>query len=101
MSGGDMTGAILEHVRVGPLKNPGRAAAKTGSMFAQLIAPSAGLDTNQPDFLVFDEVVEDADGIGSAADTGNDCGGQLALGLEDLRTASRPMTRWKSRTMVG
>ena len=45
--------------------------------------------------------MEDSHGIGAAADTGDDGRRQPAFRFQDLLRASRPMTDWKSRTIVG
>ena len=45
---------------------------------------AGGLSTNQPNLGVFEKGVENAHGVGTAADTGNDGIGQLAKLLQTL-----------------
>ena len=54
-------------------------------MLAAVEALAGGLDADQPDRLVADEVGEDADGVGAAADAGDDRVGQPPFLLEHLR----------------
>ena len=81
----DLSGGILQHVGIGSLQHARRAAAKTRRMFAQLVAAPSGFDADELHFFVLDEVIENADGIRSAADAGDDGSGQFAFGFENLR----------------
>ncbi len=45
---------------------------------------AAGFDADQLHAFVFDERVEDADGVAAAADAGEDGIGQAAFGFENL-----------------
>src|SRR5208283_2617162 len=59
----DLACSILQHVRISSLQNARRAAAETGCVLAKRLTAAAGLDSNEFDFLVFEEVVEDANGV--------------------------------------
>ena len=53
-------------------------------MLAGVDAQAARLDTDQLDTLFLDKVVEHADGVGAAADTGQHCIWQPSLGGQQL-----------------
>ena len=75
---------------------PERCGVPAGSM------PSPAASTPiSCDLGVVDERMKDADRVAAAADAGDDRVGQAARLLEDCSRASRPMTDWKSRTIVG
>ena len=77
-----------------PAVERGRVAARLGTLAARFAA-----DQLHPG--VGDEGVEDADGVGAAADAG-DHGVRQPAGLgQHCSRASTPMTRWKSRTIIG
>ena len=61
----------------------------------------AGLAADQADRLVRDELMEDPDGVGTAADAGDHCVRQPPGGAITCARASTPITRWKSRTISG
>jgi hypothetical protein len=93
---------VLQDVGVGALEDAGKPPPlKRAAWSPRSGASAAGFDADEADFLVGDELVEGADGVGAAADTGDDRGGQAAFLVRESARASRPMTRWKSRTMVG
>ena len=73
-----------------PCSTPGEPPLEARGVFAQLCAAAAGFHADQFNFLVLDKFVEDADGIRAAADAGDDRGGQLAFGLENLRAGFAP-----------
>src|ERR1019366_8732984 len=77
--------SILQHIRVSSLQNARRATAKTGRMIAERFAAPPGLDSDEFNFLVFEEVVEDADGVRSSANASDDGSGKLAFSLKNLR----------------
>src|SRR5262249_49788520 len=54
-------------------------------VLAQLRPPAAGFYANQLDALVFDELVEDADRVRTAANAGNDRRRKPAFSFENLR----------------
>src|SRR5207244_6271004 len=84
MGGRDLPIRILQHVRVCSLQDSRRSAAKTRRVLAQLLTATAGLYSNQPNFLVLDEVVEDPDRIRATAYAGDDCSRQLPFRFQDL-----------------
>src|ERR1019366_5058137 len=79
-----LAGLVLQHVGIRSLQNARRAAAETGRVLAERFAPAAGFDSDEFDFLVFEEVVENADRVRSSADTGDDGVGKFAFGFADL-----------------
>src|ERR1700691_1302484 len=80
----DLTGWILQNIRIGSLQNPGRTATKPRCMLAESLASSASLDPNQFNVFVFKKVVEDADRVRSPANAGKDGVWKLAFGFADL-----------------
>ena len=65
-------------------------------------AVAAGLDADDPHVAVVEEGVEQADGVGAAADAGDQRVGQAAFRLAASAPWPRvPITDWKSRTMAG
>src|SRR5215470_14500925 len=85
MRGRDLAGFVLQNVGESSLQNAGSASTKAGGVIAEPLASSSSFDSDQLDLLVFDEVVEDANRVRSAAHTGNDRFRQLAFCLENLR----------------
>ena len=83
------------------VQDAGLAGGEGGRVLAGLDAVSGGLAADEPYAGVGDEGVEEADGVGAAADAGDRGVGQPAGPLQELRRASTPMTRWKSRTIAG
>ena len=99
---GDLAGVILQDIGIGSLQYARAAALETCGVVAQGFAASAGLDADQADVGLFNEVVEGADGIGAAAHAATITAvGNLDSFSSICRFISCPMTRWKSRTMVG
>src|SRR5450631_328976 len=82
--GRDLTRSVLQDVRISSLQNARRTAAETSRVLAQSFAESAGFHSDEFDFFVFEEVVENADGIRSSADAGDDGVGKFAFGFADL-----------------
>jgi hypothetical protein len=70
-------------------------------MLAGLDAMAGCLDAEHRDVGIVEERVEQPDRVRSAAHRGDQQVGQAALGLEDLRAVSVPITDWKSRTSSG
>jgi hypothetical protein len=97
----DLAVFILQHVGIGALQHAGRSALEARRVIAERLAAAAGFDADQANFLSSGELVERADGIRSAADAGDDRGRQTAFFLQNLLRISMPMTRLKSRTIVG
>ena len=85
----DLAVLILQDVGEGSLQDAGRAALEAGCVLAESGSAAAGFDADEADLAVGDELVERADGVGSAADAGDDGGGQAAFLLEDLLASSR------------
>src|SRR5580692_11850078 len=81
----NLPSVILKDIRECPLQHAGRSALKTCGMFSECSAPSTGFDADQTDVFIRDEFVESANGVRSAANAGDDCVGQAALFLENLR----------------
>ena len=59
------------------------------------------LDADELDALVVDEGREDPDRVRAPADAGDDGSGSRPSCSRICARASSPMTRWKSRTIVG
>jgi hypothetical protein len=62
---------------------------------------AGGLDAVDLDAGIVEEGVEQAHGVGAAADAGDQRIRQTAFGLLHLRRVSLPMIDWKSRTIAG
>src|SRR5580692_10023031 len=76
---------VLQHIRECALQHSRRSALEPHSMIAERRATPAGLDADQPHFLVFDELVESTNRIRPAANTSNHCAGQPSFLFQDLR----------------
>ncbi len=81
---GDLARVVLEHIRVGALEHARAGGEEPRGVVAENLAAAAGLDPAQGDARVGEEGVEDADGVGAAAHTGDHHVGQAALGGEHL-----------------
>src|SRR5277367_4318479 len=75
---------ILQQVRKCALQNARRSATKARCMFAEFYSAASGLNSDQADARIGDELVEGSDGVGAAADTGDDRGWQPAFLLLNL-----------------
>src|SRR5580698_3979207 len=75
---------ILQQVRKRSLQYARRSSLKTSCVIAESMAAPAGFYSDQLHSFVFDEVVEDPDGVRSATDARDDCGRQFSLCLENL-----------------
>ncbi len=65
-------------------------------------AVTGGFDAVDFDCLLVEERMEQAHGVGAAADAGDQRIRQAAFGLPCICSrVSRPMMHWKSRTMAG
>lgn len=80
----DLTIAILQHVRAHTVQHTWRSLAQRCTVTIRVYAVAACLDADQAHALVLDEGVEEADGVGAAADARNDGIGKLALLLLKL-----------------
>src|ERR1700691_1491665 len=87
---GDLPRGILQHVRVSALQNSRRSSAKPRRMFTQAFAAAARLDSNQANFLIFYELVEDSDRVRPSTNARDDRGRQFPLSLQDLRPSLAP-----------
>src|SRR5271167_3691619 len=87
VSGGDLSGAVLQHVRVRALEDAGAASAvavEAGGVLAERVAAASGFDADELDAGVVEEGVEGADGVGASADAGDDSGRKLRFRFQDL-----------------
>jgi len=75
---------ILHQVGVHAEEDPLGAMAQRRAMFATFDAVATGLDTDQAHAGIINEIGKHADGIGAAADTGDDRIGQPVLGSLQL-----------------
>src|SRR6059058_5604871 len=85
MGWGDLTVAILQHIRKCSLKNTWAAAIETGRVLAQFLSPTAGLHADKLDFLVAQKRMKNSHSVRPATDASDDGAGQPALCFEDLR----------------
>jgi len=83
------------------LQHSRRSAPEPGSVLTQLISVAASFHSDQLNFLIFQEIVEDSDSIRPSAYARNDRGRKFSFRFQNLRPRLPPMTRWKSRTIVG
>jgi hypothetical protein len=74
------------------LQHAGRAAAETRRVLAQPFAATAGFDADQLDARVRQKGVEDADGVRTAADAGENASGRRPSASRICRRASSPIT---------
>src|SRR5882724_424659 len=88
--GRNLSGLILQHIRIGPLQHARRTSTETRGVFTQAFAPPARLHPDELHFLVFDKFVKDADGIRPATDTSNDRLGKFSFSPKDLRPRLAP-----------
>src|ERR1700730_16890616 len=75
----NLTVSVLKQVRIAAVQHAGAAGNKRGRMLAALDPGSRGFDADQRHVLVIKKRCEDADGVGTAADTGHHHIGQLAV----------------------
>src|SRR6266853_3375063 len=75
---------VLQDVRVGALQDARQTSAQTSGVFADLVAASAGFNANQLYPLVAEKLIENANRVRAASDTGDDGGRQLAFRFQDL-----------------
>src|SRR5207237_4446170 len=85
MGCGDLTVAILQHIRKCSLKNTWAATIEPGGVLAQFFSATAGLHADELHFLVAQERMKNSHGVGSAADASDDSIRQTALSFENLR----------------
>ncbi|MFM1944508.1 MAG: hypothetical protein RI897_3490 [Verrucomicrobiota bacterium] len=89
-SGGDGVGEldlaviVLEEVGAGALEDAEGAALEAGGVLFGEDAFTAGFDADHGDGCILEEGVEEADGIGAAADAGDEEVGEAVFFFEDL-----------------
>jgi hypothetical protein len=83
------------------LQDAERTAVKARRVLLGNDAVAAGLDAAHADRGIVEEGIEQADGIGAAADAGEEQIGQAPSFSRICARASSPMTRWKLRTITG
>ena len=64
-------------------------------------AMAGGFDAIDFDARIIKKRMEQAHGVRTATNAGDQRGGQPALGGEHLLPGFRPITDWKSRTIIG
>ncbi len=88
---GDLAVFGLQHVGVGALQNAGARSGEAlrggeaCGVFAEFVAAAAGFDADHFYGFVFQKFVEQADGVGTAADAGKKMRGQAIFRSENLR----------------
>ena len=98
----DLAVVVLQQVGAVAVQHAGPPAGQRGGMAAGLDAVAAGLDADHRDGGIVEERVEQAHGVGAAADAGDQRVGQPAFAPHASARALRsPMTDWKSRTIDG
>ena len=85
----DLAVLVLQQVGAVAVQDAGLAAGERGRVHAGLDAMAAGFDADHPDALVFEEGMEQADGVRAAADAGDQRIRQAAFGFQDLLLALR------------
>ena len=81
---GDLALLVLQDVRPRAVQDAGLARGQGGRVLAGLDAVPGGLAADEADVRVRDEGVEEADGVGAAADAGDGRVGQPSGALQDL-----------------
>src|SRR5450432_2638785 len=90
MSGGDLTVGVLQNVCIGALKNAGAGSgiALVGTeacgVFSQFTSAAASFNAHHFHGSIAEKGVEQADGVGTAANAGVEVGGKTAFGDENL-----------------
>ena len=81
----DLAVAVLQQIGAVAVQHARAAAVHRGGVAVlDVEAVAAGLDAVDRDVAVVEERMEQADGVGAAADAGDERVGQAAFGLEDL-----------------
>ena len=92
---------VLEDIAEAAMQDTRTPLRQAGGMLARPETPASGLGSDQLDLGVRDERGEDPGGIQTTADTRHDRIGQPSDLGEIWSRASRPITDWKSRTIIG
>ena len=66
-----LPGLVLEHVRVGALQDARRSATEARSVLAEPVSVPAGLHADQLNLFVFEEIMENSDGIRTPTNAGD------------------------------
>ena len=80
----DLPFSIHEDVGHAPLQYAETSAGETSGMFATGDTPAAGFDADETNAGFVQEFEEGSDGVGAAADAGNDGVRETAFGAQDL-----------------
>src|ERR1700744_2084280 len=80
----DLPGVVLQHVGKRPLQYAWRSALKTCRVFSKYRAAATRFHADQADFLVWNELIECANGIRSAAHASDHGVGQAIFFFENL-----------------
>ena len=81
---GDLAVIVLQQVGAVAVQHAGSAAGEAGGVLVGIEAAAGGLDTHQAHVGIVQEGVEQAHGVGPAADRGDGDGGEAALGGQHL-----------------
>ena len=92
---------VLQDERARAVEDADRARAEARGVLAGREASPSGLDAHHLDLGERKELPEEADRVRAAADARDEDVRQLPERLRLWTRASRPMTAWKSRTIVG
>src|SRR5208337_4490653 len=90
MGGGDLAVFVLQDVGVGALEDAGARAGEAlmsgeaRGVIAEAVAAASSFDADHFHVSVFQEFVEESDGIGATADAGVEMRGQTLFGGENL-----------------
>src|SRR5262249_26135951 len=82
----DLTVGILQNVGKRSVQNAGASSGKPGGMIAELWTTATSLHTNHLDLLVFNEIVEEPNGIAATPNASHHNVGQPSFFLQDLYT---------------
>ena len=87
VDGGNLTKLILAEIRLHPVKNAARTNCQRGRRLWRINSLASRFTANQLDGWIIDKVVEAANRVGAAANTGNYGIRQAALVFKNLLTA--------------
>src|SRR5690348_6200167 len=90
MRAGNMSGFVLQDVRVRTLQHPWQTTTETRRLIAKLVTASTGFYPNQLNFLVDDELVKYSNSIRSTTHAGDYRCRQLAFSLHNLLASLLP-----------
>src|ERR1700722_15985604 len=93
--------SVLQNEGIAALQHSGRAESERCGVVAQARSASAGLHAEQLHRAIFQEWVEQSDGIRAAADAGHRHIGQVPGGLQHLRARLAPDHRLQFAHEIG